>query len=92
VSRRAPTDPAPPPPAASSDRPLVKEVAERLGAEASVTLEGVELALRDVLEKRRVRWQPGEARRAAAAIADELSGTGRLGPLLRDPDVSEVMI
>jgi pilus assembly protein CpaF len=92
VSRRAPTDPAPPLPAASSDRPLVKEVAERLGAEASVTLEGVERALLDVLEQRRVRWQPGEARRAAAAIADELSGAGRLGPLLRDPDVSEVMV
>jgi pilus assembly protein CpaF len=71
----------------------VKAVAERLGPrDGTVTLEGVEQALSDVLASRKVRWEPDDAKRAAAAIADELSGAGRLGPLLRDPDVSEVMV
>ena len=72
--------------------PLVQAVADRLGAHAAVTLEGVEQALGDVLSTQRIDWTDADARRAAAAIADELSGAGRLGPLLRDPDVSEVMV
>jgi pilus assembly protein CpaF len=77
----------------SSDRAtLVQAVAQRLGGHAAVTVEGVEEALGDVLSHRRVDWTAEDARRAAAAIADELSGAGRLGPLLRDPDVSEVMV
>jgi pilus assembly protein CpaF len=77
------------PPAA---QPLANAVAEQLRGEDTVTVEGVEVALSNVLAERRVRLQPDEARRTATAIADELSGTGRLGPLLRDPDVSEVMV
>ncbi len=78
---------------ARSDRPpLVQAVAERLEGHAAVTLEGVEQALGDVLSTRRIEWTGDDARRAAAAIADELSGAGRLGPLLRDPSVSEVMV
>jgi pilus assembly protein CpaF len=72
--------------------PLVQAVADRLGGHAAVTIEGVEQALDDVLSTRRIDWTDADARRAAAAIADELSGAGRLGPLLRDPDVSEVMV
>jgi pilus assembly protein CpaF len=72
--------------------PLVQEVAERLDAHAAVTLEGVERVLADVLSTRRLAWSADDTRRAAAAIADELSGAGRLGPLLRDPTVSEVMV
>jgi pilus assembly protein CpaF len=79
-----------PPPAVRA--PLVQAVADRLDGQAAVTLEGVEQALGDVLSKRRIDWTDDDARRAAAAIADELSGAGRLGPLLRDPDVSEVMV
>ena len=72
--------------------PLVQAVADRLDGHAAVTLEGVEQALGDVLSTQRIDWTDADARRAAAAIADELSGAGRLGPLLRDPDVSEVMV
>ena len=72
--------------------PLVQAVAERLDSHAAVTVEGVEEVLGDVLSTRRIDWTADDARRAAAAIADELSGAGRLGPLLRDPSVSEVMV
>jgi pilus assembly protein CpaF len=72
---------------------LVREVGTYLSASGGgVTLDGVESALRDVLERRRMRCLPEERRRAAAIIADELTGVGVLGPLLRDASVSEVMV
>ena len=71
---------------------LVQAVAERLDAHAAVTVEGVERALADVLSERRIGWTSDDAHRTATAIADELSGAGRLGPLLRDARVSEVMV
>jgi pilus assembly protein CpaF len=57
-----------------------------------VTLEGVEVALRDVLANQGVGWRPEVAERAVAAITDELAGVGPIGPLLRDGSVSEVMV
>ena len=57
-----------------------------------MTLEGVEGALRDVLASQGVGWKPDVARQAVAAITDELAGFGAVGPLLRDPSVSEVMV
>jgi pilus assembly protein CpaF len=70
---------------------LVREVGARLNAD-HLSLDGVEHALRDVLDERRVDWLPSETKRAAASIADELSGVGVLGPLLRDADITEVMV
>jgi pilus assembly protein CpaF len=57
-----------------------------------VTLEGVEVALRDVLAQQGVGWRHEVGQRAVAAIADELAGFGPIGPLLRDPEVGEVMV
>jgi pilus assembly protein CpaF len=72
---------------------LVREVAARLAAtNSAVTLEGVEVALRDVLASQGVGWRPEVAHKAVAAIADELAGLGPIGPLLRDPAVGEVMV
>jgi pilus assembly protein CpaF len=72
---------------------LVKEIGERLASAGNnVSLDGVEAALRKVLAERRVQWPPEQAKRAARSITDELSGFGPIGPLLRDPSVSEVMI
>jgi pilus assembly protein CpaF len=78
---------------AASRESLVREVGARLAASASgVTLEGVEVALRDVLANQGVGWRPEVAERAVAAITDELAGVGPIGPLLRDGSVSEVMV
>jgi pilus assembly protein CpaF len=78
---------------ASRRETLVREVGARLAATGSgVTLEGVEVALRDVLATQGVGWRPELAERAVAAIADELGGFGPIGPLLRDPTVTEVMV
>ncbi|MEX0874629.1 MAG: ATPase, T2SS/T4P/T4SS family [Actinomycetota bacterium] len=72
---------------------LVREVGQRLGvAQDAVTIEDVEGALQGVLADRRLQWRPEAARRAAVSIADELSGVGPLGPLLRDAGVGEVMV
>lgn len=72
---------------------LVREVGARLAAAGSgITLEGVEEALRDVLAAQGVGWRPEVGRRAVTAIADELAGVGPIGPLLRDPEVTEVMV
>ena len=77
----------------ASRESLVREVGARLAASASgVTLEGVEIALRDVLANQGVGWRPEVAERAVAAITDELAGVGPIGPLLRDASVSEVMV
>jgi len=72
---------------------LVRHVGERLAAAGSgVTLEGVEHALARLLTERRLSWAPEHLHRAARSITDELSGLGPIGPLLRDADVTEVMV
>jgi len=72
---------------------LVREVGRRLAsAGSSVTLEGVEHALSRVLSDHRMSWAAEQAERAARSITDELTGLGPIGPLLRDPSVTEVMI
>lgn len=72
---------------------LVREISERLAAGgAGISIEGVEAALRRVLAERRIAFRPDQARRTARSIADELAGLGPIGPLLRDPSISEVMI
>lgn len=72
---------------------LVREIGERLASNgAGVSIEGVETALRAVLASRRITWRPEQAQRTARSIADELAGLGPIGPLLRDPSISEVMI
>ncbi len=78
---------------APSRESLVREVGARLAAsQTPVTLEGVEIALRDVLANQGIGWKPDVAERAVVAIADELAGVGPVGPLLRDASVSEVMV
>jgi pilus assembly protein CpaF len=78
---------------APSRESLVREVGARLAAsQTGVTLEGVEVALRDVLANQGIGWRPDVAQRAVVAIADELAGVGPVGPLLRDASVSEVMV
>src|SRR5688500_3053758 len=49
-------------------------------------------ALRRVLHTRGLRWDDVKVARAARRVADALSGLGPVGPLVRDPGVSEVMI
>lgn len=72
---------------------LVAAIGERLASRGwGVSLDGVEEALRAVLKERHVHWPPEQARRTARSIADELSGFGPIGPLLRDAGVTEVMI
>ena len=72
---------------------LVREVGERLASAGSgVTLEGVEHALSRVLSDHRLSWTADQTQAAARSITDELTGLGPIGPLLRDPSVSEVMI
>ena len=72
---------------------LVRQVGERLAsASSSVTLEGVEQILSRLLSERRLHWPPEQAQRAARSITDELTGLGPIGPLLRDPSITEVMI
>src|SRR5438874_4265341 len=70
---------------------LAAEVGRRIDG-ARVTVEGVEAAWRDVLTEHRLEWRPETERIAAARIADELAGFGPIGPLLRDPSVTEVMV
>lgn len=71
----------------------MREVGARLAAaDGGVTLEGVEVALRDVLANQGVGWRPEVGQRAVVAIADELAGFGPIGPLLRDPEITEVMV
>src|SRR5438477_5150897 len=70
---------------------LAAEVGRRIEG-SGPTVEGVEAALRDVLHERRLEWRPETERSAAERIADELAGFGPIGPLLRDPTVSEVMV
>lgn len=83
----------PPAPDVARRRALVREVGARLAASnGGVTLEGVEVALRDVLANQGVGWRPDVGERAVVAIADELAGFGPIGPLLRDDDVTEVMV
>ena len=78
---------------APSREALVREVGARLAAtQTGVTLEGVEVALRDVLANQGIGWRADVAERAVVAITDELAGVGPIGPLLRDPSVSEVMV
>jgi pilus assembly protein CpaF len=72
---------------------LIREVGARLASAGSgVTIEGVEHALTRVLSERRLHWPPEQTQRAARSITDELTGLGPIGPLLRDPSVTEVMI
>lgn len=72
---------------------LVQEVGRRLASAGSpVTLEGVEHALSRVLAERGLQWESEHAQRTARSITDELSGLGPIGPLVRDPSVTEVMI
>ncbi len=77
--------------AGSSRESLVSDVGNRLPS-GQVTVDGVEHALRDVLDQRHVGWLPSQTKRAATSIADELGGVGVLGPLLRDPEIDEVMV
>jgi pilus assembly protein CpaF len=78
---------------APSRESLVREVGARLAATRSgVSIEGVEIALRDVLANQGIGWRPDVAERAVVAITDELAGVGPVGPLLRDASVSEVMV
>lgn len=78
---------------AASREALVREVGARLQASSGgVTLERVELALKDVLATQGVGWRPDVGRQAVVSIADELAGFGPIGQLLRDPGVSEVMV
>jgi pilus assembly protein CpaF len=78
---------------APARRTLTREVGDRLAsAGRDVSLEGVEAVLRDVLADRRVGWEPARTRRTAQAIADDLAGLGPIGPFLRDPDVTEVLV
>ncbi len=79
-------------PSPEAPESLTAEVGRRLGASAGVTVGGVESALDEVLATRRIEWRPETKRNAALAIADELGGFGPIGPLLRDPSVSEVMV
>jgi pilus assembly protein CpaF len=55
-------------------------------------LPAVERALGEVLAARGLRWDASKARRAARLIADDLEGLGPVGPLVRDPAVTEIMI
>jgi pilus assembly protein CpaF len=71
---------------------LVRAVGLRLGAGKQVTEQGVEVALKEVLEEQGVTWKKDRVRQAATKITDELAGFGPLGPLLRDPEVSEIMV
>jgi pilus assembly protein CpaF len=72
---------------------LVRRVGERLAAAGSpVTLEGVEHALTRVLSDHHLSWPPDQTQRAARSVTDELTGLGPIGPLLRDPTVTEVMV
>ncbi|HVE93021.1 MAG TPA: ATPase, T2SS/T4P/T4SS family [Actinomycetota bacterium] len=72
---------------------LVREVRARLAAGGSGVSQGsVEKALREVLSARGAAWEQPVLTAQAVAICDELSGFGPLGPLMRDPEVTEVMI
>lgn len=71
----------------------MREVGRQLSSSrAGITLDGVQAVLQQVLERRSVQWRPDETRAAAVLIADELAGLGPIGPLIRDPAISEVMV
>lgn len=79
--------------AAPSREVLLREVAARLAAAGGgATVERVDAALREVLRERGITWDANRVRRAARAVADELAGLGPIGPLVRDPEVTEIMV
>jgi pilus assembly protein CpaF len=72
---------------------LVREIGDRLAAQASeVSLAGVESVLAEILTEHGASPGAAGSRAQAVEIADELSGLGPIGPLLRDTEVTEVMI
>ncbi len=79
--------------AAVSRPTLVHDVHVRLAAAGRrATPEAVDKALAEVLDERRLRWPPDRRRRTAQRIADDLAGFGPIGPLVRDPEVTEIMV
>jgi len=72
---------------------LAREVSTRLAASGTAPSgPAVTDALRAVLRERGLAWEAGRVAATVQAIVDELRGFGPIGPLLRDPDVTEIMI
>ena len=59
---------------------------------AGVSVQSVSHALKAVLAERGSPWDGTRTASLAVTIADDLSGLGPLGPLLREPSVTEVMV
>lgn len=79
--------------AAPSRPSLAQDVHVRLAATGrEATVEAVDRVLAEVLDERRLRWPPDRRRRTAQRIADDLAGFGPIGPLVRDPEVTEIMV
>jgi pilus assembly protein CpaF len=76
-----------------SRRELCREVSGRLAAAGrDPSLPAVESVLHQLPAAASLRDDPSRARRLAVIITDDLSGLGPVGPLMRDPAVTEIMI
>jgi pilus assembly protein CpaF len=85
-------------PLAEIRRRVHKELQEILGPKlynersAEVLEQRVRETLHDVLSREESSLTSGDRTRITAEICDEILGHGPLEPLLRDPDVSEIMV
>lgn len=85
-------------PLADIRRRVHRELQEILGPKlynersADVLEQRVRETLQDVLSKEETPLTSADRTRITAEICDEILGHGPLEPLLRDPDVSEIMV